>query len=228
MKRFLTALSFTTVMVLSACGGEEQNEHPQDNEGNPSDADENQINDNGEGDTAQDGDDENGDAADDLAADGAEADAGETIENEAGEFTVQQRQEDTDTIESGPVVLEIEQAVAASGDISGELADQLREDEIDYVQVDITVENTGDEEVNFYVSQPMLITDTGEELRSNRWLNDHLAGEPLEEGTQSGSLFFVLEETSAEEIESATLVWDAPFDEDWEDVGDDVEAEVVF
>ena len=99
---------------------------------------------------------------------------------------------------------------------------------MDYVQVDISVENTGNEEVNFYVSQPMLITDTGEELRSNRWLNDHLAGEPLEGGTQSGSLFFVLEETSAEDIESATLVWDAPFDEDWEDVGDDVEVEVTF
>jgi hypothetical protein len=107
VKRFLTALSLTTIMVLSACGGEEDNEHPQDNEGNPSNADENQIDDNDEGETAQDSDEENGDAADDLAADGAETDAGETIENEAGEFTVQQRQEDTETIESGPVVLEV-------------------------------------------------------------------------------------------------------------------------
>ena len=222
MRKLITALSLTTIITLAACGGEENTE--EQNEMNNNNQQNSEANENNQVSGAENGDtNENEDV---TAEDGAEV--GETIENERGEFTIHHRQDDIETIESGPVMMEIEQAVAASGELTGELADTVGKDELEYIQLDIAVENSGDEELTFYASQPVMTTNTGEEIHSDRWLNDHIKGELSAGAEDRGSLFFILEDSKAEDIESVSLVWEAPFDGNWEDLGEDVEIEIVF
>ncbi|WP_078592978.1 hypothetical protein [Evansella clarkii] len=255
MKKLCTTLSLSTLLVVAACGGEEadvdeDNRNAQNMNNNTeynldddaddgNDNEEDGTNNNGLEDTDPDlndnetneeaaGDENDEDLGEDLADDTWETEVGDTIENEGGVFTLHNRQDDIDTIETGPIIMDIQQVAAVSGELTGEMADFLETDELDYIQVDIQVENTADEDITFYAGQARMSTSTGEQLESDMWLSDHIDGEMMAGTSQSGSFFFVLENSNAEEVESVRLVWSAPHDEDWEDAGDEVDIEVEF
>lgn len=155
-----------------------------------------------------------------------ETQEGETTENEGGTFTLHTRQDEIDTIKTGPIIMEIEQLNTVSGELSGDLADFLESDHIEYIQMDLVVENTSDEDVTFYSAQAEIATSTGEQLEPDMWMSDHIKGD-LMSGTQhSGSLFFILENSKAEDVESIRIKWSAPHNEDWEDVGEAVDIEI--
>ncbi|MFC4736403.1 hypothetical protein ACFO4L_07375 [Bacillus daqingensis] len=250
MRKAVFTTTIGVALLLTACGDAENNGNANENEANAAlDNNENDMNnddvhednneqdneneeleeeneENAEADEEMNGNEE--DAADEIAEDGWETEVGETIENEGGTFTLHARQDDIDTIETGPVVIDIEQVNAQSGELSQQMADMLETEELEMIQMDLTVENTADEDITFYVSQATIATSTGEQLESDMWLSDHIDGDMMSGTSHNGTFFFVLENSAAEDVESVRITWSSPTNEDWEDIGEDVDIEVEF
>lgn len=156
-----------------------------------------------------------------------EAPVGDVVTNEAGESTLVSRTDDVGTFESGPIKMTIEKANGVSMKVSPDYQDAFGGEELEYIQVDMTVENTSDDHITFYASQAVMTTSTGEQIEPDMLMSDHLDGEYLGAVTKSGSSFYILENSKAEDVESIKLFYSAPVDEeDWEDVGEEIEVEV--
>lgn len=200
---------------------EEENENNEVNEANDIN-EENEENETNEVNEANDVNEE--EAVDEIAEDEETAQIGETIENEAGEFVLKGQNMEGRVIETGPIVLTIEKINTISGTVSPAYQDLIGADELEYVQVDIHVENTSDEDVNFFSSQGTMSTSTGEQLETDMFLSGHIPGE-LMAGTQaSDTFFYILENSNAEDVESVRIKWSSPNDiESWDNIGDEVD-----
>ncbi|WP_078592997.1 hypothetical protein [Evansella clarkii] len=226
MKRLLITLSFSTLMVVTACGddnagGSRDNNAgtPGNNNGTPEGTNNIPADNNNEFNAVEENSDETIDES---------GEEGDTIENEAGVFTLHSRADDIDSIETGPIVLEIEQVLAASGTLSEEMAQVMEADEVEYIQVDITVENTAEEDFTFFAGSGTMQTDTGEQLDGDMWLSEHIEELLMAGTTQSASFYYILENSSAEDVEAVRLIWEAPVNVDYEEVGEEPEIEVEF
>lgn len=155
-----------------------------------------------------------------------ETTVGETVTNEGGSFTLLARATDIPTQEDGPMILNIPQVNTAYGELSGDLADFMDTDAIHYIQIDMEVENTSEETITFHASQATITTNTGEQLESDMWLSDHLDGTYIGEIRKSGSQFFILENSSAEEIEWVRIIISSPTDENYDRLGEGIDFRV--
>lgn len=230
MKNKGLGLAIAALLLLSACGSEEGGSasevetDPQESssaeleeaQGDSSEAESTSEESNG-------GDTEPSDADSEGEWD---TQVGEQVENEGGTFTLHARQDDVETIETGPITMEIEQVNAASGELSPEMQKMIEKENIDYVQIDLTVENAGEEDTTFYASQATIATSTGEQLEPDLWLSDHIAGDLMSGTSHSGSFYFVLENSKAEDVESVRVTWSAPVDANYEEVGEAVDIDV--
>ncbi|MCE7794791.1 DUF4352 domain-containing protein [Salipaludibacillus sp. CUR1] len=230
MKKLITVLSLTTLVSVSGCANESADNGDENTDTGNGDSPQTEQN----NDPATNEENNNGSAnkepADDMAEAGDEAEAGDTIETESGTYTLHAREDNVENMETGPIHLEVDQVTTASGEPDDEVQEATDQDHLNYVQVDLKVENNGDEEILFYSGQATLTTNTGEQLEPDLWLSDHIEGD-MEAGTSnSGSFFYILENSDAEEIESIQLSWNAPLDveEDWEEEGEDIEVEVIL
>lgn len=171
---------------------------------------------------------ENGDENDKLAdeIDEGEAEVGDTVTTEAGNMTLKAQNDDIDTIETGPFKVEIEQVNAISGDLNPQTAEMFGAEQLEYIQIDLQAENTSEEDLIFYAGQAQIVTNTGEQLESDMWMSDHIEGEFMGGVIQKGTLIYPLEQSQAEEIETVRIVISAPQDEDWQEVGEEVDIEI--
>ncbi|UJW56632.1 hypothetical protein HXZ66_04030 [Bacillus sp. A116_S68] len=218
MKKMLVGVSLSTFLIVAACGDGNEGADGDNNVNNEVENEQNNVNDGNEAENT----------ADEIAEGAWETEVGETVETEAGTFTLHARADDIETIETGPIVMEIEQLNAQSGELSDEMAEILDTEELHMIQLDLTVENTADEDIMFYSGQATISTSTGEQLESDMWLSDYIDGEMMAGTKANGTFFFVLENSDAADVESVRLTWNAPLDEDWENVGEDVDIEVAF
>ncbi|MBP1969130.1 hypothetical protein J2Z83_001233 [Virgibacillus natechei] len=88
------------------------------------------------------------------------------------------------------------------------------------------VENTREEDTIFYASQATLTTNTGEQLEPDMFFSEHIDGEFIGPVTKSGSSFYILENSKAEDIESIRLIFSGASNEDWEDIGEEIDIEI--
>ncbi|MCR6105404.1 hypothetical protein HXA34_03800 [Salipaludibacillus agaradhaerens] len=218
MKKMLVGVSLSTFLIIAACGDGNEGADGDNNVNNEVENEQNNVNDGNEAENA----------ADEIAEGAWETEVGETVETEAGTFTLHARADDIETIETGPIVMEIEQLNAQSGELSDEMAEILDTEELHMIQLDLAVENTADEDIMFYSGQATIATSTGEQLESDMWLSDYIDGEMMAGTKANGTFFFVLENSDAADVESVRLTWNAPLDEDWENVGEDVDIKVAF
>ena len=220
MKKWMVSLSAATLLTMAACGNDSEDNQDTNNNGvneeNTAEANE---------ETATNDTSENGNAEGD---DEWETAVGETVENEGGVFTLHARAEPVDPIETGPVLVEIDQLNAQSGDLSGEMAEFMETDRLEMIQLDLSVANTSDEDIAFYADQAEIATSTGEQMQADFWLSDSIGGEMMGNTNAQGTLFFVLESTHAEEVEHIRIRWSAPQNEDFERIGEDVDVTVEF
>jgi len=235
MKKLLVGLSLSTLLIVAACGNDnagangDNNENGNDNNVNTEDINENEANNNDINNENNDNEEnEAEEAADDIADESWETQVGETVENEGGVFTLHARADGIETIETGPIVMEIEQLNAQSGELSDEMAEMMETEDLHMIQLDLTVENTADEDIIFYSGQATISTSTGEQLESDMWLSDHIDGDMMAGTKASGTFFFILENSDAADVESVRLTWGAPMNEDYEEIGEDVDIEVEF
>ncbi|QQK79642.1 hypothetical protein HUG20_06955 [Salicibibacter cibi] len=176
-----------------------------------------------EEDAEEDDEEENGD---ETAATAGGHEVGETVSDENGEQTLVSLADEVGTFESGPVVLEIEKANGVSAAFEAEPAMLLDDPEVEYIQVDMNVENTSEDDVMFYASQATLITDTGEQLEPDMMLSDHIDGDYFGQVSKDGSSFYILENSNADDVESIELRYNAAHDENFEDLGEDISVEI--
>jgi uncharacterized lipoprotein len=166
------------------------------------------------------------DVIEEVADNDWETQVGETTENEGGSHTLIARNDQVDTQETGPMILNVTQVNAISSQLKGEVADLMETDAIEYIQIDMEVENTSEDTITFYPSQATITTNTGEQLEADMWLSDHIDGDFIGAVKKSGSQFFILENSNAEDIEWVRILINAPHDADWNDVGEELDFQV--
>lgn len=90
----------------------------------------------------------------------------------------------------------------------------------------MNVENTSEDDVNFYASQATLITDTGEQLESDILFSEHIHGEFLGAVSKSGDSAYILKNGNAEDVQSVELRYSAATDmEAWHELGEEIVVE---
>lgn len=219
------------VLLLAACGGEGDSEAS----GSNNSSEENQTEESTQQDetteeeTSEPTEDKNEESETMTAEENEnkEAKVGDTVTSEAGEQTMVSRTDDVGEFESGPITLTIEKVNGVSGKLKGQMAEMLETEEIEYIQVDMKVSNSSEEDVSFYASQAVLTTDTGEQLEPDMLLSDHIGGEYLGQVNKEGTSFYILQNSKAEEVNSITLHHDAPHEnENFESLGEKLEIDV--
>ena len=90
-----------------------------------------------------------------LAVDGG---TGATVQNDTGNFTVEASLKNIQTLESGPISVELKSASKISGDITEESLAGVAGDEVEYIQFDVLVTNSGDDPVTFHIDNTVLET----------------------------------------------------------------------
>lgn len=217
MKKYLLSLGLGALMVLSACGdgtSEESDVTSEDSNASEQASEEVETEENIEEEVTEEGDDSE------------VTQVGETITNEVGEITVVSRTDDVGIFESGPIKLTIEKANGNSMIVNSNYVDMLGGEELEYIQVDMTVENTSEDHITFFASQATMTTSTGEQIEPDMFLSDHIDAEFLGAITKSGTSFYILENSKAEDVESIKLFYDEAIDENWENVGEKIEVEI--
>lgn len=133
---------------------------------------------------------------------------------------------------AGPInysidAIQISKLTATTDDMASMLSIE-KDKEVALVVVDVTVENTSEDDITFYMDQAVLVSSTKEQVDPDMWLSDYLGGDYLGQVVKSGSLMYILPNSSAEDITSITLRASAPIDADWNSLSDDISIELKF
>ncbi|WP_147802471.1 hypothetical protein [Alkalicoccus halolimnae] len=136
---------------------------------------------------------------------------------------------DLETSTSGPVSLHIEKAMVSSGAFKGELFEMFKEESVDYIQVDVWIENTSNEDITFYADSPVIALNTGEQLNPEYLLSDIIDTTMLAHTKRHASLIFIFDFSEVSEIESVRIKWEAPYQEDtMDELGEEIDTTIVF
>lgn len=100
--------------------------------------------------------------------------------------------------------------------------------EVTVVALDVTVENTSEDDVSFFMGQATLISNTKEQVDPHMFLSDYIQGEYLGNVQSSGTLIYILPNSNATDITSLTLRVSAPMTPDFTSLSDDVEINISF
>ncbi|NLP52378.1 hypothetical protein [Bacillus sp. RO1] len=158
---------------------------------------------------------------------------GETAETEGGSFTYHARNNRLKPIETDSFNINVDKVSVMSGKLAGGFKDYMGQEEIEYIQFDLEVENKTSDSLNFEAYQASIVTNTGEEVAApdsrlttksedTIELNEKFAGGEKKQG----AIFFLLEETKAEDVEWVQINMKAPVDENNEKIGEDIQIKV--
>lgn len=151
---------------------------------------------------------------------------GEIVTSEAGISTIVSYSDNVGSFETGPFKLEIENVSGQTMEISDYYIHMFDDDEIEVIQVDMNVENTSEDHLNFYASQAIMTTNTGEQLESDVLMSEHIDARFLGAVKKSGTALYILRDSQAEEIETIKLFFDPPHNESYKSVGEEIEVEI--
>ena len=134
--------------------------------------------------------------------------------------------------ESGPIKYNIEAVqvskLTATTDEMAQLLGIEKDKEVAMVAFNVSAENTSEDTINFYIGMATLTTNTKEQVECDSFLADYIDGEFLGNVIRSGTLIYILPNSSADDITNLTLHIDAPSDENFEYVGDEAKIELNF
>src|SRR5699024_9761719 len=88
-------------------------------------------------------------------------------------------------------------------------------DELQMSALEYTVENTVEEQRDFYLDQTTIITSTGEQIESEWLMESGLQSEMLGAVKSSGQIVFLLRNDGAEDIEWIDVIIPSVSDSDW-------------
>ena len=95
-------------------------------------------------------------------------------------------------------------------------------DEVHVFTIQFAGENTSEEDVSFYLGQAIAITNTKEQLEPDMLLSEYIDGEYMGQVRHEGHNVYILKNSTVDELESIELRIMAPYDTNFETVGEDV------
>ena len=95
-------------------------------------------------------------------------------------------------------------------------------DEVHAFTIQFAGENTSEEDMSFYLDQAVAITNTKEQLDPDMLLSEYIDGEYLGQVRHEGHNVYILKNSKVDELESIELRIMAPYDTNFETVGEDV------
>lgn len=103
-----------------------------------------------------------------------------------------------------------------------------KDKEVALVAVNASAENTTTDTLSFYLGQATLTTNTKEQVESDMLLSEYIEGEFLGNVKHSGNLVYILKNSKAEDVTNLTLHIDAPHNENYENVGEEVKIDITL
>lgn len=94
-------------------------------------------------------------------------------------------------------------------------------DEVQMIALEYTVENTVEEQRDFYLDQTTIITSTGEQIESEWLMESGLQSEMLGAVESSGQIIFLLRNDGAEDVEWIDVIIPSVSDADWNTLTDE-------
>lgn len=88
--------------------------------------------------------------------------------------------------------------------------------------IEMSGENTSEEDMSFYLGQAIAVTNTKEQLEPDMLLSEHIEGEYLGKVEHQGYNVYVLKNSKVEDLKSIELRISAPNNANLESVGEDV------
>lgn len=136
------------------------------------------------------------------------------------------------TGETGPFkysinAIQVSKLTATNDDMASMLEIE-KDKEVTLVVMDVTIENTTDDTNSIYFDQSTLTSNTKEQVMSDFMLSDAIGGDFMGNIIKEGSIYFILPNTNADDLTDITLHVDAPHDENFDSIGDDVKIELSF
>lgn len=126
----------------------------------------------------------------------------------------------SDVIEMGPMNITIDSVAVVDFEPDDEDISYIFDDEerVRAILMDMTVENTSDEDVTFYPNNSVLVTDTGEQLESDMFMMGDQGGEFFGKVKKEGQTWWLLNDLETD-ISSIKMIIDPPYDmENYEDL----------
>lgn len=93
------------------------------------------------------------------------------------------------------------------------------QDEVTVIAMNMIVENTVDETINFHPNQATLVTNTGEQVTADLWFSDDVGGEFLGKVKKEGNVLFFVK-AMPEDLTDIKVVIDGPSDTNYEWIGE--------
>lgn len=136
------------------------------------------------------------------------------------------------TGETGPFKYSIKaiqvSKLTATNNEMAEMLEIEKDKEVTLVVMDVSIENTTDATNYIYFDQATLTTNTKEQVETDWMLSDYIDGEYLGSVVHEGAIFYILKNTNADELTNIKLYVDAPHDENFETIGEEVVIDLVF
>ncbi|PGK51347.1 hypothetical protein CN918_26515 [Priestia megaterium] len=121
---------------------------------------------------------------------------------------------DLKPIKMGPISMTIKNVSVLDVIPNDETRDMFGgNDRVRAVSISMKVENTSDEDVTFYPSETIAVTDTGEQVETSDELTGDVGGDFLGKVKREGDVVFLLKDPKAD-IKSIKFIFDGPADKD--------------
>lgn len=138
-----------------------------------------------------------------FAVDGAE---GETVENNTGIFTIEKQATDINPVEVGPIHIQVENIQIVSGDVTEEATAGIAGDQVKFIQMDATLQNTSDDPMQFFFASTTLQLN-GTQLVAHDMFSGKTDGNFDTKTSRNTTLVYMLndENLTAEDINDLTV-----------------------
>lgn len=95
-------------------------------------------------------------------------------------------------------------------------------DTVHAITIQMTGENTSDDDVSFYLGQATIITNTKEQLEPDMWLSEYIEGDYLGQVKHEGHNVYLLKNSTVDDLQTIEVRISAPVNSNFDSLGEDV------
>jgi hypothetical protein len=95
-------------------------------------------------------------------------------------------------------------------------------DVVNAITIEMTGENTAEEDMSFYLGQATIVTNTKEQLEPDMYLSEHIEGDYLGQVIHTGYNVYILKNSTVDDLKSIELRISAPMNSNFESIGEDI------
>lgn len=209
MKKLMYGILCSSILLLTACGGNEDSSSTSSNE-------EETVQETTQTETVETTDDKNEEKADENVE-----------ENDQIKVVYTYKNKELGIVgETGPIKYEIPAVQLSEITPKTEEAANLFEttvgEKVYAITIDMNGENTSEEDISFYLGQATIITNTKEQLDPDMFLSEHIEGDYLGQVRHEGHNVYILKNSTVEDLKTIEVRVDAPINSNFDTVGQDI------